>query len=55
MLLVLSKGLDFNRGLLVVNSKLWYKVKFIFAKILTLIVTFGRVLTFFIEVGYQAG
>lgn len=43
---------NFNRRLLVVKSKLWYKVKFIFVKILTLIVTFGRVLISFDEVGY---
>jgi len=46
---------DFNRGLLVVKNKLWYKGKFILKKILTLIVTFGRVLTSHVVVGYQTG
>jgi hypothetical protein len=46
---------DFNRGLLVVKNKLWYKDKFIFVKILTLIVTFGRVLASVVAVGYQTG
>jgi len=46
---------NLNRYCLVVKSDLWYKGKFIFEKILTLIVTIGRVLTSLVEVGYQSG